>query len=127
MDCWFDSGCASFAQWHHPFDNPETFENNFPIDYICEGVDQTRGWFYTLLAVSTTVFDSICYKRCLSLVSFSMQKEEDVEVAGQYCNPWDHFNREGADATRCYGHSRCTMESTKIRSKWYERHMQRCS
>ena len=67
MDCWFDSGCASFAQWHHPFDNPETFENNFPIDYICEGVDQTRGWFYTLLAVSTTVFDSLCYKRCLSL------------------------------------------------------------
>ena len=46
MDCWFDSGCASFAQWHHPFDDPEKFENNFPIDYICEGVDQTRGWFY---------------------------------------------------------------------------------
>jgi isoleucyl-tRNA synthetase len=57
MDCWFDSGCASFAQWHHPFGEEGKFENNFPIDYICEGVDQTRGWFYTLLAVSTTVFD----------------------------------------------------------------------
>ena len=49
MDCWFDSGCASFAQWHHPFGEEGKFENNFPIDYICEGVDQTRGWFYTYL------------------------------------------------------------------------------
>jgi hypothetical protein len=57
MDCWFDSGCAPFAQWHHPFDGGESFNESFPVDYICEGVDQTRGWFYTLLAVSTTVFD----------------------------------------------------------------------
>ena len=49
MDCWFDSGCASFAQWHHPFDGGETFENNFPIDYICEGVDQTRVGFTLFL------------------------------------------------------------------------------
>ena len=55
MDCWFDSGCAPFAQWHHPFDPNNTFDSSFPVDYICEGVDQTRGWFYTLLAVSTTV------------------------------------------------------------------------
>ena len=55
MDCWFDSGCASFAQWHYPFENKDKFENSFPVDYICEAVDQTRGWFYSLLAVSTTV------------------------------------------------------------------------
>ncbi|DAC07514.1 MAG TPA: isoleucine--tRNA ligase, partial [Candidatus Poseidoniales archaeon] len=67
MDCWFDSGCAPFAQWHHPFDNESTFNASFPVDYICEGVDQTRGWFYTLLAVSATVFDNMAYKRCLSL------------------------------------------------------------
>ena len=62
MDCWFDSGCAPFAQWHHPFDGGKKFNSSFPVDYICEGVDQTRGWFYTLLAVSTTVFDSPAYK-----------------------------------------------------------------
>ena len=103
MDCWFDSGCASFAQWHYPFENKEKFENSFPVDYICEAVDQTRGWFYSLLAVSTTVFDNISYRRCLSLGHILDNEGKKMSKSrGNVVNPWDHFNKEGTDAIRWY-------------------------
>ena len=103
MDCWFDSGCASFAQWHYPFEEDGKFEANFPVDYICEGVDQTRGWFYSLLAVATAVFDSHCYRSCLSLgMILDRDGKKMSKSRGNIVNPSDHFDCEGADAVRWY-------------------------
>jgi isoleucyl-tRNA synthetase len=103
MDCWFDSGCASFAQWHYPFENDEKFSGSFPVDYICEAVDQTRGWFYSLLAVATTVFDEPCYRSCLSLGHILDKEGKKMSKSrGNVVNPWDHFNKEGADSIRWY-------------------------
>ncbi len=67
IDCWYDSGSMPFAQWHYPFENKEKFEENFPANFISEAVDQTRGWFYTLLAISTLLFDESPFKNCLVL------------------------------------------------------------
>jgi isoleucyl-tRNA synthetase len=103
MDCWFDSGCASFAQWHYPFENEDKFAGSFPVDYICEAVDQTRGWFYSLLAVSTAVFGSTCYRRCLSLGHILDKDGKKMSKSkGNVVNPWDHFNKEGSDSIRWY-------------------------
>jgi isoleucyl-tRNA synthetase len=65
IDVWFDSGAMPYAQWHFPFENKEEFEKSFPADFIAEGVDQTRGWFYTLHAIAALVFDSVAYKTCV--------------------------------------------------------------
>ncbi|MCL2575156.1 MAG: isoleucine--tRNA ligase [Defluviitaleaceae bacterium] len=105
IDCWFDAGSMPFAQHHYPFENKELFEKNFPADFISEGMDQTRGWFYTLLAISTLLFDKPAYKNVMvaGLVlddkGFKMSKSKGNKV------PWDVVNEYGADTMRWYFYS----------------------
>ena len=103
IDCWFDSGSMPFAQWHYPFENKEIFDENFPADFISEAVDQTRGWFYTLLAVSTLIFDCAPFKNCIVLGH--VQDKDGQKMSkhkGNVVNPWDALNKQGADAVRWY-------------------------
>ncbi|MCS6801794.1 MAG: isoleucine--tRNA ligase [Chloroflexota bacterium] len=102
-DAWFDSGAMPVAQWHYPFENEETFRKKFPADFICEGIDQTRGWFYTLLAVSTLLFDEPCYRNviCLGLI-LDAKGEKMSKSRGNVVDPWTILNVQGADALRWY-------------------------
>ena len=103
IDAWYDSGCAFFAQWHYPFENEEEFLNNFPADFICEALDQTRGWFYSLLAVSTLLFDKPCYKNVLSLgLILDEEGQKMSKRARNYVEPDEIFSKYGADALRWY-------------------------
>lgn len=103
IDCWFDSGAMSYAQWHYPFDNSDEFEAHFPADYICEAIDQTRGWFYTLHAIATLVSGSVAYKNviCLSHI-VDAQGKKMSKSQGNILNPYDVFDTVGADALRWY-------------------------
>lgn len=103
VDCWFDTGSMPYAQWHWPFENKEAFETHFPADFIAEGVDQTRGWFYSLLAISTIVSGVSSFKRCVSneMVLDKAGKKMSKSV-GNVADSWDHMEREGADALRWY-------------------------
>ncbi len=101
IDCWFDSGAMPFAQYHYPFDNKEIFDASAPADFISEAIDQTRGWFYTLHAISTLLFDRPAYKTCL--VMGHVLDGEGVKMSkhiGNVIHPSDIFASEGADATR---------------------------
>ncbi|MBN2879869.1 MAG: isoleucine--tRNA ligase [Clostridia bacterium] len=103
IDCWYDSGSMPFAQWHYPFENQEIFNENFPADFISEAVDQTRGWFYTLLAISTLLFDKAPFKNCLVLGHVcDMDGKKMSKHLGNVVDPWDVLNVQGADAVRWY-------------------------
>jgi isoleucyl-tRNA synthetase len=103
IDVWFDSGSMPYAQWHYPFENKEKFEANFPADFIAEGVDQTRGWFFTLHAIATMVFDSVAYK---SVVSNGLVQDKNGQKMskskGNAVEPFETIANFGADATRWY-------------------------
>lgn len=101
IDCWFDSGSMPFAQLHYPFENKELFEENFPAQFISEAVDQTRGWFYTLLAVSTAIFDTNPFENCIVLGHVLDKKGLKMSKSkGNVVDPFEVLDAQGADATR---------------------------
>ena len=103
IDVWFDSGAMPFAQWHYPFENKDKFERNFPADFIAEGLDQTRGWFYTLHAISTLVMDSVAYKNVVVNGLLLDEKGEKMSKSkGNTVDPFAAIAEHGADAVRWY-------------------------
>ena len=99
IDCWYDSGSMPFAQWHYPFENKEIFEKRFPANFISEAIDQTRGWFYTLLAISTLLFGRAPFENCVVLGH--VQDENGQKMSkhkGNVVDPWEVLDRQGADA-----------------------------
>jgi isoleucyl-tRNA synthetase len=103
IDCWYDSGSAFFAQWHYPFEHKEEFKQNFPVDFISEALDQTRGWFYSLLAISTILFDEKAYKNVLTLGLVLDENNQKMSKSKKnYVDPYIILENEGADALRWY-------------------------
>ena len=102
-DCWFDSGSMPIAQWHYPFENQAIWERQKQADYICEAIDQTRGWFYTLHAVSTLLFDRLAFKNVVCLGHILAEDGSKMSKSrGNAVDPWEVFDTHGADATRWY-------------------------
>ncbi len=103
IDCWFDSGSMPFAQYHYPFENNELFEDQFPADFICEGIDQTRGWFYSLLAIGTFIKGTSPYRNVLvNDLILDSEGQKMSKSRGNTVNPFDCFDKYGADALRWY-------------------------
>ena len=103
IDCWFDSGSMPFAQYHYPFENKELFDQTFPADFISEAVDQTRGWFYTLLVISTLLFDKAPFRNCIVLGH--VNDKNGIKMSkhkGNVVDPWSVLDKQGADAVRWY-------------------------
>lgn len=103
IDAWFDSGSMPYAQWHYPFENEGEFEDHFPADFICEGLDQTRGWFYSLLAISTMLGRGPSYKNVLvNDLILDAEGQKMSKSKGNVVDPWDAIGEHGADAVRWY-------------------------
>ena len=106
IDCWYDSGSMPFAQWHYPFENEEVFNDNFPADFISEGVDQTRGWFYSLMAISTLIFNKAPYKNVIVLGHVQDENGQKMSKSkGNAVDPFEALEEFGADAIRWYFYS----------------------
>ena len=117
IDCWYDAGSMPFAQWHYPFENAHLFDAHHPADYISEAIDQTRGWFYALLAISTLLFDRPAFKHCLVLGH--VQDREGQKMSkhkGNGIGPWEVLDRQGADAVRWYF---CVSSAPWLPSRFY--------
>jgi isoleucyl-tRNA synthetase len=114
IDCWFDSGAMPYAQWHYPFENRDVFAKSFPADFICEAIDQTRGWFYTLHAIATMVSDSVAYRNvvCLSHIVDQDGKKMSKSL-GNILDPYDVFDAVGADALRWHFTARVAPDVQK--------------
>ena len=117
IDCWFDSGSMPFAQYHYPFENKDLFDETFPADFISEAVDQTRGWFYTLLVISTLLFGRSPFKNCIVLGH--VNDKNGVKMSkhkGNVVDPWSVLDKQGADAVRWYFY---TSSAPWIPSRFY--------
>ncbi|MEA2071164.1 MAG: isoleucine--tRNA ligase [Asgard group archaeon] len=115
IDCWYESGSAQFAQWHYPFENKKAFQNHHPIDFITEAIDQTRGWFYTLLAISTALFNKPAYLNCLSMGH--VLDKDGVKMSkhlGNVVEPASVYNKVGADPMRWYFFSSPVWNPTRF-------------
>ncbi len=118
IDCWFDSGSMPFAQYHYPFENKELFERTFPADFISEAVDQTRGWFYTLLVINTVLFGKAPFKNCIVLGH--VNDKNGIKMSkhkGNVVDPWSVLDKQGADAVRWYFY---TASAPWLPSRFYE-------
>ena len=117
IDCWFDSGSMPFAQYHYPFENKKLFEKRFPAQFISEAIDQTRGWFYTLMAISTLLFDRAPFENCLVLGH--VQDKDGLKMSkhkGNVVDPWSVLDKQGADAVRWYF---CASSSPWLPTRFY--------
>jgi len=103
IDCWFDSGSMPYSQFHYPFEGDKNFKEQFPADFIAEGVDQTRGWFYSMLAISTIISDQSSYKSCMSIeMILDKDGQKMSKSKGNAVDPFEILNSEGADSLRWY-------------------------
>jgi isoleucyl-tRNA synthetase len=114
IDCWFDSGAMPYAQWHYPFEHTGSFKDSFPADFICEAIDQTRGWFYTLHAIATMTSDSAAYRNvvCLSHIVDGEGRKMSKSL-GNIINPYEVFDAVGADALRWHFAARVAPDMQK--------------